>query len=371
MIAVVVGTRPELIKTAPVLHELRRRDAPFMLVHSGQHYTPSLDDVFFRDLDLPPPFANLKVGSKPPAEQLADVLVGTAHLLAAHRPRVVLVQGDTNTVLGAALAGHKAGIAVAHLEAGLRSDDWEMPEEGNRVLAGRVAALHFCPTALQAGRLAAEGITRGVYVVGNTVVDATVMYAERARSQSSILRELSVEAKGFGLLTLHRPSNVDDPDRLRALLSGLAVVARERRFPLVFPIHPRTAEKIRQFDLSGLLAHPYLAIEPAGYLDMLQLLQHARLVFTDSGGVQEESCTLGVPCITLRANTERPETVQVGANVLCDSTEREVLDRMVDDMLSRPRGWTNPLGDGRAAGRVVDVLLDPSAPLKPSGVAKA
>jgi UDP-N-acetylglucosamine 2-epimerase (non-hydrolysing) len=337
-------------------------------VHTGQHYTPTLDEVFFRELDLPAPEVNLRVGSLPAPEQVARIVVGVAEALRAISPRLVLVQGDTNSVLGGALAAHKLGIPIAHLEAGLRSDDWSMPEEGNRVLAGRVAAMHLCPTAAQAARLAREGITRGVYVVGNTVVDASLQFGKRARERSTILRKLELDVTPFALLTLHRPSNVDEPGRLRRLLEGLAETARLRGIQLVFPIHPRTLHKARDAGLQGLLdAGPFRTVDPLGYLDLLALVQRSEVVLTDSGGLQEEACTLHVPCVTLRPNTERPETVEVGANLLCDSDDATELARTVAVSCCRARDWVNPFGDGHASQRVVDLMLDRSINLSPSG----
>ncbi len=368
MIAIVLGTRPEIIKTAPVMHELARRRARFTLIHTGQHYAPALDEIFFKDLDLPAPDFNLKIGSLPAAEQIARMMSGLAPILRNLRPRAALVQGDTNSVLAAALTAHTLQIPVAHLEAGLRSDDWSMPEEGNRVLAGRVASLHLCPTAAQAERLSREGITRGVRVVGNTIVDASLQFAARARERSPVLRALELGDRPYALVTLHRPSNVDDPTRLKKLLEALAVTAGQRRLALVFPMHPRTREKVRQGSLANFVAAaPFRTIEPVGYLDLLALVQRAEVVLTDSGGIQEEACTLHVPCVTLRPNTERPETIEVGANLLCDSDEAAAVSRIVEEICARPRNWSNPLGDGHAAQRVADLLLDRTLELRPSG----
>ncbi|MCY1022015.1 non-hydrolyzing UDP-N-acetylglucosamine 2-epimerase [Pyxidicoccus sp. MSG2] len=367
MIAVVLGTRPELIKTAPIIHELARRGSPFALIHTGQHYTPALDEIFFRDLELPPPAVNLHVGSLPAAHQVARILTGVSDALEQLKPRIVLVQGDTNSVLGGALAAHKLSIPLAHLEAGLRSDDWTMPEEGNRVLAGRVAALHFCPTELQAARLAGEGILHGVHVVGNTIVDASLRFAARSLEISTIFERLELGGRPYALVTMHRPSNVDDPQRLAALLDALATMARERGLELVFPVHPRTREKIRAFGLESKLAAPFRPIEPLGYIDLLRLLRGTEVALTDSGGVQEEACTLHVPCVTLRPNTERPETVGVGANALCDEADAGRIGAFVDDMREAPRDWKNPFGDGHTSERVVDILLNPRTRLAPSG----
>ena len=367
MIAFVLGTRPELIKVSPVVHELARRGVPVEIVHTGQHYTAELDAVFFDELDLPAPRANLRVGSLCSLKQLGAMLSGLQDALTERRPRVIVVQGDTNSVLAGALAGHKLDIPVAHLEAGLRSDDWTMPEEGNRVLAGRVAAVHFCPTDLQAARLASEGITRGVYVVGNTAVDACTTFADKARRTSGIRRRLDLTDRRFALLTMHRPSNVDEPARLRALLACLSDLARAHDTRIVFPVHPRTRESLRRHGMELALWPLLLPTEPLGYLDMLALMQSAEFVLTDSGGAQEEACTLRIPCVTLRPNTERPETVTVGANLLYSGVDPAELGAHLDVMLANERNWPNPFGDGRAAQRVADVLLDPTTRWLPSG----
>jgi UDP-N-acetylglucosamine 2-epimerase (non-hydrolysing) len=368
LIAIVFGTRPEIIKTAPVVFELQRRGVPFRYIHTGQHYSPSLDRVFFHELGLPEPATNLETGSLPPVQQVAKMMQGIADDFQAAQPRVVLVQGDTNSVLAGALTAHKMGIPIAHLEAGLRSDDWGMPEEGNRVVVGRLAAAHFCPTELQVKRLAAEGITRGVYVVGNTAVDACLQFAERSRTQSGVLARLALRKHAFGLLTMHRPSNVDDRPRFDALTRGLAEMARDLGIELIFPIHPRTrAAAAASGILTRLNAAPFQTVDPVGYLDLLALMTNARLVVTDSGGMQEEACTLHVPCLTLRANTERPETVDIGANVLCESVDGAVLTAAVRKVLGGRAKAENPFGDGKTAARVVDVLTSPSTRWAPSG----
>jgi UDP-N-acetylglucosamine 2-epimerase (non-hydrolysing) len=368
MIAFVVGTRPELIKIAPVVDALVRRKAPLAIVHTGQHYSYQMDAVFFEELGLPPPFANLEVGSAPAALQLGTIIIRAAEALAKVRPDWVLVQGDTNSVLGGALAAYKLGIPIAHLEAGLRSDDWEMPEEANRVLAGRIAALHLCPTETQRERLKLEGIVRGVEVVGNTVVDAALKSAERSRQRSTVVERLGLTGQPYGLVTLHRPSNVDSDDRLRTIMRELLAIADKHSLRLVFPIHPRTRATIARMEGGArFFESPFVTTEPAGYMDFLRLLADAKLVLTDSGGVQEEACTLRVPCVTIRANTERPETVDVGANMLCDLTSPGQLEATVATMLARPRTWKNPFGDGQAGERVAALLLDPGVRRVPSG----
>ncbi|MEW5852659.1 MAG: UDP-N-acetylglucosamine 2-epimerase (non-hydrolyzing) [Myxococcota bacterium] len=366
-IGFLVGTRPELIKMAPVIHEAARRNVPHVLVHTGQHYSQGLDAVFFRDLELPPPTVNLQVGSLPPGRQLGEILARAADALQALRPTVVMVQGDTMSVLGGALAAHLSGVPVAHLEAGLRSDDWDMPEEANRVLTGNLASLHFCPTTLQAERLRQEGITHGVHVVGNTVVDACLRWGRATTETPVVLSRLGLTARGYALLTLHRPSNVDDPGRLRAWIQVIGAVARAGAFRVVFPVHPRARAVLQHHGLhDGISAPPWLTLEPLGYRDLLQLAACADVILTDSGGLQEEACALRVPCITLRRSTERPETLEVGANVLCPEPEAGALGAAVTRMRARERSWINPLGDGTTAARVLDVLLQPGMVLRPS-----
>lgn len=358
MLAIVLGTRPEIIKTAPVVLEAQRRGIPVAIIHTGQHYDDALDGVFFRELGLPQPAINLGVGSMPVLKQLGAMIDRLHDAFEQLKPRVVMVQGDTNSVLAGALAAHKVGIPVAHLEAGLRSDDWEMPEEANRVLAGFVADIHFSPTEIQRERLLGETITEHVYVVGNTVVDAALHYREVA-SSSDILSRLHIDGP-YALLTMHRPSNVDDPERLRAMIDMLSTFASARGWKIVFPVHPRTKARLMASGLwDGLQSNVNFVLSgPLGYLDLLALQSNAKLVLTDSGGIQEEALILQVPCVTLRANTERPETVDAGGNVLYPGSDAGELGALADMMLAKPRQWTCPFGDGMTAKRVIDILLE-------------
>jgi UDP-N-acetylglucosamine 2-epimerase (non-hydrolysing) len=272
------------------------------------------------------------------------------------RPDAVLVQGDTNSVLAGALTAYKMGIPVAHLEAGLRSDDWSMPEEANRVLADRLAKWLFCPTDLQRERLAQEGIVHeGVRVVGNTIVDAALHYAKVAYEKSDIAERLGITNQPYALLTMHRPSNVDEPARLHAWTQALAQAGRAHGLKLVFPVHPRTKS---QLDQAGIILEKdvFTAIEPVGYLDLLRLHASAELVLTDSGGLQEEACILRVPCVTLRANTERPETLSVGANELHPEPDAETLMTCLELAKKKSRTWSNPFGDGQTSQKVIDIL---------------
>ncbi len=360
MIAFVLGTRPEIIKMSPVIHEARRRGIPFAIVHTGQHYTPELDELFFKELDLEQPAYNLHVGSLPPAKQVAAMLGGLHDVFAELKPDVVMVQGDVNSVLAGALAAQLMGITIAHLEAGLRSDDWDMPEEANRVLAGVVADYHFCPTEVQRERLAREDITDGVHVVGNSIVDAVHRYAAVAKERSDVLDRLSIGSQPYALLTMHRPSNVDDPSRLRAMIDAIGRAALVHGLKVVFPIHPRTASVFEKNAIG--VSDPFIASAPIGYLDLLRLQEAARIVLTDSGGIQEEACILKVPSITLRSTTERPETLTVGASVLHHEADADLLARKMRDQMDRPRIWENPFGDGRTAERVMDILVGPDRP---------
>ena len=355
-LAIILGTRPELIKCAPVILEAQRRGMPIGIIHTGQHYSPELDGVFFSELNLPEPVAHVHVGSHPAARQIGLMIERLADVLDELKPQAVLVEGDTNSVLAGAFAAYKAGIPVAHLEAGLRSDDWTMPEEANRVLTDRISKWLFCPTDLQRQRLAQEGITHdGVHVVGNTIVDASLHYAKVAYEKSDIAERLGIANRPYALLTMHRPSNVDDPERLRALVESIGNAARQRDLRVVFPVHPRTKQAL---DANGVtLGDGFIATGPIGYLDLLRLQCSAHVVLTDSGGIQEEACTLRVPCVTLRANTERPETLDVGSNVLHFDTDAGSLSLAMRAMMEKERNWPNPFGDGTTARRVLDILM--------------
>lgn len=355
MIAFVLGTRPEIIKTAPVFFEAQKRGVACGIVHTGQHYSPELDGIFFRELNLPDPVAHVHVGSHPAAHQIGLMLQRLSEAFEELKPRLVVVQGDTNSVLAGALAAYKMGIPVAHLEAGLRSDDWSMPEEANRVLTDRISRWLFCPTELQRERLQREGISHdGVRVVGNTIVDASLHYAKVAYEKSDIAERLKIANRPHALLTMHRPGNVDDPERLRAWIHAIADAAKRLNLTVVFPVHPRTKHALTTHGIT--LDPPYFETEPLGYLDLLRLQCSADLVLTDSGGIQEEACVLRVPCVTLRPNTERPETLRVGASVLHPDPDAKSLVRAMHDMMQRPRTWENPFGDGKTARHVLDIL---------------
>lgn len=348
MIALVVGTRPEFVKVAPVQRALVEVGAPTALVHTGQHYDEALDTVFFRDLGLRAPDRNLRVGSAPRPRQVQRVRHALGAWLREAAPRLVVVQGDTNSVLGAALAAADAGIPLAHVEAGLRCGDLAMPEERNRRCTDHLADLLFAPTPQAAENLRAEGIPGGrVEVTGNTVVDELFRQQPRAAGHAPRLPE--VASGRFALATLHRAENVEDGARLACILAGLRAVAADRRLPVLLPLHPRT--RCRMWALGLEAGEGLRLLPPLGHLPFLDLLQQAALVLSDSGGVQEEACVMRVPCVTLRDATERPESLSVGASALAGARPEAIL-AAARALHRRPRAWENPFGDGKAGERI-------------------
>lgn len=352
-ISIVLGTRPEIIKMSPIIRECERLQLDFFVLHTGQHYSYNMDRAFFEQLELPDAKYNLNVGSGSHAEQTGKMLVGIERVLLVEKPDVVLVEGDTNTVLAGALAAVKLGIKVGHVEAGLRSYDRRMPEEINRVLADHSSDYLFAPTEKSERILLSEGIAKEkIFVTGNTVVDAVLRNLEISKSKRAVLDEMGLESGGFFLVTLHRQENVDNEKRLRSVVRGLEMVRKEFDFELIYPIHPRTKKRLSTF---GIELNGVKLIDPLDYLGFLQLESNARLVLTDSGGVQEEACILGVPCVTLRDNTERPETLEAGSNVLAGTIPESIVEK-VRFMLERPNSWKNPFGDAKAGWRIVNIL---------------
>ncbi len=352
-IAIILGTRPEIIKMAPAIRECQRRSLDYSIIHTGQHYSYQMDRIFFEQLELPQPDHNLDVGSGNHGKQTGRILADLEAVLMAERPDVVLVQGDTNTVLAGALAASKLHIKVGHVEAGLRSYDRSMPEEINRVVADHVSDYCFAPTEISRANLLKEGIAEEkIHVTGNTIVDSVYQNLEIAMRKVNILADLDLEPKGYFLVTSHRQENVDSKERLGEIIRGLEMVKSEFGLPVVFPVHPRTRKMVESFgfELDGIRA-----IEPLGFLEFLQLEAGARLALTDSGGVQEEACILGVPCVTLRENTERPETLDVGANVLAGTVSQRIMDG-ARNMLEAGESWKNPFGDGNAGQRIIQIL---------------
>jgi UDP-N-acetylglucosamine 2-epimerase (non-hydrolysing) len=364
-IVCVVGARPNFMKMAPILRAFAAHAAamPALLVHTGQHYDRDMSDRLFEDLRLPRPDVNLEVGSGTHAVQTAEVMRRFEPVLDEQQARAVLVVGDVNSTLACTLVAVKKGVPVVHVEAGLRSYDRAMPEEINRVLTDQVADRLYITERSAEANLMREGIAaERVCFVGNVMIDSLVDNKAQARAAGDTLRlhgldpNVLAHPRGYGVVTLHRPSNVDDPASLRAIVQVLAEVAAE--LPLVFVLHPRTKSKLDAFGLNGLLEpRQVVVLPPQGYLEMLGLMASAALVLTDSGGLQEETTALGVPCLTMRENTERPITIEQGTNTMVGSERGAILRGVADILAGRgKRGRVPELWDGRAAQRIADDL---------------
>ena len=352
-IAIILGTRPEIIKMSPVIRECEKRDIPYFILHTGQHYSYDMDKIFFEKLELPQPKYNLNVGSGTHAEQTGKIMIGVEKTLMKEGADVVLVQGDTNTVLAGALAATKLHIKVGHVEAGLRSYDRRMPEEINRILTDHVSDYLFAPTEKAKQNLLREGIDKNkIFVTGNTIVDAVYQNLEIAKKKVNVLKDLGLKPKEYFLVTAHRQENVDAKERLKGILKGLELIYEEFSIPIIFPMHPRTRKRIKEF---GLTFNGVVVTNPVGFLEFLQLEANAKLVLTDSGGAQEESCILKVPCVTLRDNTERPETLEVGSNILAGTRPKRIVES-VKTMLNKENKWENPFGDGKTGERIIKLI---------------
>ncbi len=358
-VAIVLGTRPEIIKMSPIIRECERRGDDYFILHTGQHYSYSMDRIFFEQLHLPDARYNLNVGSGLQGKQTGRMLGEVEQVLIDEEPRVVLVQGDTNTVLAGALAASKLHIPVGHVEAGLRSSDRRMPEEINRILTDHISDYLFAPTEASRQNLMHEGVPdEKIFVCGNTVVDALFQNLSISEETADPLVKFGIRPGDYFLITAHRQENVDDARKINGILKGLECIADEYAMPVVYPMHPRTRKMLEQFRLE---VGSVRCIEPLDYLSFLQLEKHARLILTDSGGVQEEACVLRVPCVTLRENTERPETVIAGANILA-GTDPEAIVEGVRRMMERERTWENPYGDGTAGRKIVEIVSGSTSP---------
>jgi UDP-N-acetylglucosamine 2-epimerase (non-hydrolysing) len=347
----VVGARPQFVKAYPVSRALRERHEE-TLVHTGQHYDELLSDVFFEELALPTPDYHLEVGSAPHAQQQATMMRRLDHVVAAEEPDAVLVYGDTNSTLAAALVAAKRGPAVVHVEAGLRSDNWEMPEEVNRVLTDHCADVCCAPSERAVENLRAEGITEGVSLTGDVMYDAVLAVRERAREQSTVLADLGVDPGEFVLATVHRAANTDDPDRLVEVVDGLLGVS----LPVVLPAHPRTVAALHEHGLYERASACLHLCDPLGYLDFVRLVETAARVATDSGGVQKEAFYLETPCVTLRDETEWTETVDCGWNTLVGADAGEIVRAL--EAPFEASDHPPVYGDGDAATRVVDAVSE-------------
>jgi UDP-N-acetylglucosamine 2-epimerase (non-hydrolysing) len=353
----IVGARPNFMKMAPIVRAMQRRSDRFapMLVHTGQHYDAAMSRVFFEELGLPEPDVDLNVGSGSHAAQTGAIMTAFEPVLVNHVPALVIVVGDVNSTIACALVAVKLGVPVAHVEAGLRSFDRSMPEEINRVLTDAISDLLFTTEEAAERNLLREGAApEKIHFVGNVMIDTLLAHRERAR-MLDVPRRYDLR-QPFGLLTLHRPANVDDNPTLERLLSAIEVVARE--LPIVFPVHPRTSRALAGSSTAQrmIAAGRLRLLEPLGYLEFIGLMQASDVVLTDSGGIQEETTVLAVPCLTIRKNTERPVTVSSGTNVLA-GTEPDDIVRAWKSLRERPpRSSIPPLWDGHAAERIVGVL---------------
>lgn len=352
-IAIILGTRPEIIKVSPVIRNLINKGLHVFIIHSNQHYTANMDKKFFAELKLPRPKYNIGVSFETyHGRMTGKMLIGIEEILQLEKPDLVLVQGDTNTTLAGALTAVKMSIKVGHIEAGLRSYDMSMPEEVNRILTDHISNFLFCPTKLQRKILMREGKSlKSIYTVGNTIVDSVLQNLEIAEKKRKLMH---YKRENYMLLTLHRPSNVDNQKILKDILAALRKAAKITGLQIYFPMHPRTRKQIEVFKLR-LDKSVIKVMEPVGFLEMLMMEKYAKLILTDSGGLQEEACILNVPCVTIRDNTERPESVEVGANMVVGVKKRGILNGILK-MINSKREWKNPFGDGKSGSRIVEAI---------------
>jgi len=360
-VALIIGTRPGIIMLSPLIKELGSRDIDFFTIHTGQHYSPNMDSTFFEDLELPQPDYRIQGVSEKRTHggQTAAMLVGIENILMERRPCIVLVGGDANTNLSGALAARKLRMNLGHIEAGERSYDRTMPEEHNRVIIDHISDYLFVTGDTAVNNLKKEGIIHGVYKTGNPIVDASLQNFELAQSKSSIIRDQSLQPGRFAVMTMHREENVDSRQRLHEALEGVSNAAQKHGFPVIFSAHPRTLKRLKEFGLLDWAEQlPGIrTVEAVGYLDFLSLLGNSMLVFTDSGGVQQEACIHRIPCITLRENTEWTETLQINANRLSGCNAGRIADATAE-ALNSDRNWDAPFGDGRAAEYIADIVVE-------------
>jgi len=357
-VCIVVGTRPGIIKFSPIIRELKNRGKDFFIIHTGQHYSYEMDKIFFDELELPEPKYKLKNVKKEKYHggQTAKMLVGLENALLKEKPKVIVVGGDANTNLAGALAGRKIQISVCHMEAGLRSNDWRMPEEHNRIMIDHISDYLFPPTKKAKKNLEDDGVKGKIYVTGNSIVDAVKQNLDIAKEKSEIIKELNIKTKKYFLLTIHREETVDYKENFVNVLRGIKLISNKYKQKIIFPAHPRTLDRIKSLNLNKEIEeiNNLEIITPPGYLDFLILMKNSKLVLTDSGGIQEESCILKIPCVTLRDNTERPETVDVGGNYIAGNNPKNILEG-VEKMLRSDIDWSNPFGKNPAK-KIIDIV---------------
>ena len=351
-IAVIFGTRPEIIKISPFIKGALRRNWNFFVIHTGQHYSEIMDKVFRENFSLPEPKYNLEVGSGTHAEQVGKMMIGIEKVLLEEKPDYVCVYADLNSSLAGALAAAKLNIPIIQLEGGLRSFDRTMPEEVNRVVTDRLASYLFAPTQLQKEHLEKEGITENIFVVGNLIADVVNEVLPKAIKENKIHERLGLENGKYFLATIHRPAAVDNPENFQKLLSGLALVAGHYQWPVIYPIHPRSKKNLDVFGLT--MPAGIRPVEPLGYLDFMSLASRSKVIFSDSGSIQEEASIMQVPLVSLRENTERPESLEIGSNVLAGFEPETILEK-AKIMAERRKDWRHPYGEN-VAEKMLDIL---------------
>lgn len=353
-ICIILGTRPEIIKLSPVIDECRKRQIEFFVIHTNQHYSAELDSIFFKELKLEDPKYNLNIGSCSHSEMIGNMMILMEKILVKEKPSIVLVQGDTNSVLAGALCASKLQIPIGHIEAGLRSYDRKMPEETNRIIVDHISDFLFVPTNEAKNILEKENIDKEkIFDVGNTVVDAVFANLDIAKKKSEILERFNLQEKEYSILTIHRPSNTDDKKTLKMIFDGLSKTESLGIKKVIFLAHPRVSKKIEKEKIK--IPQNIEKYGPIGYFDMLLLMSKAKIIFTDSGGIQEEACILNIPSITLRENTERPETIKVGSSLLVGSDTQKIFNA-TEKMLNNKKTWSNPFGDGKSAKKIIDIV---------------
>jgi len=352
-IAYILGTRPEIIKLYSLIKESELKGLDFFIIHTNQHYDEKMDKVFFDELELPQPHYSLNIGSGSHGNQTGRMLIELEKILTVECPDIVFVQGDTNTALSGALCASKLSIKVGHVEAGLRSYDRTMPEELNRVVADHVSDFLFCPTEKQKQILLKESIDEEkIFVTGNTIVDAIYRFADIAERKSKVLDNFNLKKNGFFLLTCHRPSNTDNEENFEEIILGISKLCEKEKVKCIFPVHPRLKNKISSLKDNK----NFIISDPLCYSDLVYLQKYSKMIFTDSGGIQEESCILKKKCIILRENTERPETIEIGGALLLDKIKSDEIIRKYNILINKDVIWTNPFGDGLAYKRILNIV---------------
>ncbi len=356
-ICIILGTRPEIIKMSPIIRLCKKNDLDFFVLHTGQHYSYNMDQKFFEDLELEQPKYNLGINGNEYRKEVGLMIPSIMAVLEKEKPEVVLVLGDTNSVLSGALAANKLGIKVGHVEAGLRSHNLDMLEEITRIIVDHISDLLFVPTSDAFGKLQDEKIDEHkLFLTGNTIVEAVQQNLKVAEKKVNIFDKLNIKKGEYILVTAHRAENVDNYTGLKGIIDGISLVQKDLDMPMIFPMHPRTKKNLDKFSLN-ITNDNIIVIEPLGYLEFLQLEAGAKIVLTDSGGLQEEACILRVPCVTMRDETERPETVEVGVNILAGTNPDKILES-VKSMLSTEKNWANPFGDGDTSKKIINICND-------------